>query len=204
MAMPDRRYTFDVRRRDTDISEVVEAYLLHQRRPSVRAVFDHFYRYVEVDSRAIWAGLPGHDDPPWDAETALAFATIAAAADSYLDTHCWVFSDATFITLMSSLMHMEIITMPFVAFRPTRPGEHEFFVTLERLSDEIPSAQCRDLCLASLKQLPASGTSTNAGLLATASSVPGYVLSDREVAMIEAKRRTLARIRGAVRFRRRR
>src|ERR1700689_768593 len=41
LAMPDRRYTFDVRRRDSDVSEVVEAYLLHLRRPAIRATFDH-------------------------------------------------------------------------------------------------------------------------------------------------------------------
>lgn len=54
LAMPDRRYTFDVRRRDSDVSEVVEAYLLHLRRPAVRATFDHFYRFVVVDPGAIW------------------------------------------------------------------------------------------------------------------------------------------------------
>ena len=37
LAMPDRRFTFDVRRRDSDVSEIVEAHLLGLRRPAVRA-----------------------------------------------------------------------------------------------------------------------------------------------------------------------
>ena len=53
LAMPDRRYTFDIRRRETDVSEIVEASLLQLRRPAVRATFDHFYRYVQVDPGAV-------------------------------------------------------------------------------------------------------------------------------------------------------
>jgi SAM-dependent methyltransferase len=58
IAVPDRRYTFDVRRRPSDISELVEAALLHLRRPSVRATFDHFYRHTAVDINQMWLGHP--------------------------------------------------------------------------------------------------------------------------------------------------
>lgn len=201
LAMPDRRYTFDVRRRDSDVSEVVEAYLLHLRRPAVRATFDHFYRFVVVDPGAIWAGLPGHDNPPLDAETAIAFATKAATTDAYLDTHCWVFSDATFVELMATLMQMRLVTLPFVAYRPTQPGDFEFFVTLERADDDLTPEEIRARCLASIPSLPsATSKSPGNGVAAAASSLPRYVLSERELALIEAKRKAMASIRAVGRL----
>ena len=205
LAMPDRRYTFDVRRRDSDISEIAEAYLLHLRRPAVRATFDHFYRFVPVDPDAIWAGLPGHNNPPPDAETALAFATKAATTDAYLDTHCWVFSDATFVELMATLMQMGLVDLPFVAFRPTQPGDFEFFVTLGRADDDLSPEQRRARCLASVPTLPsATSKAPGNGVDSAASSLSHCVPSDRERALIEAKRKAMASIRAAGRFRRRR
>jgi SAM-dependent methyltransferase len=206
LALPDRRYTFDVRRRNSDISEVVEAYLLNLRRPAVRAIFDHFYRYVAVDPGAIWGGRPGHNDPPEDVETALAFATKAATTDAYLDTHCWVFSDATFVALIATLMQMDLVTMPFVAFRTTQPGEFEFFVTFEKPPDGLSPEELRALCLDSVPTLPGATTrSAPRSTAATSSSVSSYVLSDREVAVIDMKRKAMASIRGgAARLKRRR
>jgi SAM-dependent methyltransferase len=198
LAMPDRRYTFDVRRRDTDISELVEAYLLHLRRPAVRATFDHFYRFVVVDPGAIWAGLPGHNDPAPDAETALAAATKVATTDAYLDTHCWVFSDSRFVALIGTLMQMGLVDMPFAAFRPTQPGDHEFFVTFERLDDGLSPEQRRRRCLASIPTLP-SGASSLPGL-----PLPHSLLSEREWALIQWKRKAMESIRAAGRFRHRR
>ncbi len=205
LALPDRRYTFDVRRRDSDISEVVEAHLLHLRRPAVRAIFDHFYRYVAVDPGAIWDGLPGHDNPPLDTETAVAFATKAATTDAYLDTHCWVFSDATFVALIASLMQMDLVTLSFVAFRPTRPGDFEFFVTFERADGDLSQAERRARCLGSVPAIPsAAAQPSGTDVAARTSSVSRYVLSDREVALVEAKRKAMAKIRTAARVARRR
>jgi SAM-dependent methyltransferase len=204
LAMPDRRYTFDVRRRDTDISEIVEAYLLHFRRPAVRATFDHFYRFVAVDTGAIWAGLPGHNNPPPDAETAIAFATKAATTDAYLDTHCWVFSDASFVELMATLMQMGLVDLPFVAFRPTQPGGFEFFATLERAEEDLSPEQRRARCLASVPTLPPATAKAPSIGDSAASPLSPFMVSDRERALIEAKRKAMATIRAAGRFRRRR
>ena len=198
LAMPDRRYTFDIRRRETDVSEIVEASLLHLRRPAVRATFDHFYRYVQVDPGAVWAGLPGHDNPPPDAETAIAFATKSATTGAYLDTHCWVFSDATFVQLMATLMQMDLVTLFFVAFRPTQPGDFEFFVTLERPPDGLTTDQRRALCLGSVPIVASEASTPPSGGLATAaSSGHAYVLSDREIALIDVKRKAINRMRAA-------
>jgi SAM-dependent methyltransferase len=195
LAMPDRRYTFDVRRRDTDISEIVEAYLLHLRRPSVRAIFDHFYRFVAVNSGAIWAGEPGHEDPAPDAITALAFATKAATTNVYLDTHCWVFSDSTFVDLVATLIGMDLVTLSFVSFHPTQAGESEFFVTLERPSIDLTRDDLKALCVRSVPAMPLGAPIRTASVALAAADRDHYILSGREVALLRAKRNAMARMR---------
>jgi hypothetical protein len=97
------------------------------------------------------------------------------------------------------------VTMSFVAFRPTQPGDFEFFVTLERPDDDLSPEQRRASCLASVPALPsATSQSRVGGVPAGAPSGPPYVLSEREVALIEAKRKAMARARAAKRFMRRR
>lgn len=207
VALPDRRYTFDVRRRDSDVSEVIEAYLLGLRRPAVRATFDHFYRYVEVDPIAIWRGLPGHDDPPPDAQTAVAIATQAAKTDAYLDTHCWVFSDASFIQLMATLMSMGFVNLRFVAFWPTQAGDFEFFVTLERLADDLSREQRSEQCMASVPALPPAKSNPLRNGVATSAApdtgITDILVSPLERRLIEAKRWLMARVRSATRRRHR-
>jgi SAM-dependent methyltransferase len=199
LAMPDRRFTFDVRRRDSDVSEIVEAHLLGLRRPAVRATFDHFYRYVAADPGALWDGERGHDDPPFDADTALAFATKAAKTGAYLDTHCWVFSDATFVGLITTLMGMGLVTLTFVSFTPTQPGDIEFYVTMERGPDGLPPDERKARALASLPDV--SGVAAKeAGIgMATSASGTRVVLSARELSLINAKRKVMAAARSPFR-----
>jgi len=132
LVVPDRRYTFDVRRRPSDIAELVEAHLLGLRRPAARATFDHFYRHVDVDTSALWRGEPGHADPPMDVRGTMASVARALRNGEYIDTHCWVFSDAEFAEMLRLLMASGLVDLRVVAMVPTRVNEFEFFVTLER------------------------------------------------------------------------
>jgi SAM-dependent methyltransferase len=138
LCAPDRRFTFDVRRRDTDIADVIEAHLLGLRRPALGATFDHFYRHVPVDAPALWRGERGHDDPPLNLMGALGIARTAATTSQYIDTHCWVFSDAGFVSLLRTMMQADLIDLHVVSFTPTRINDIEFFITLEKAGDALP------------------------------------------------------------------
>lgn len=132
LIVPDRRYTFDLRRRPSDIAELVEANLLRLRRPAPRATFDHFYRHVDVDTAAIWRGERGHPDPPMRLSETMESVARALRADEYVDTHCWVFSDLEFAEMLRLLMASGLLDLRLVSITPTRVNEFEFFVTLER------------------------------------------------------------------------
>jgi hypothetical protein len=78
-------------------------------------------------------------------------------------------------------------------------------VTFERAPDGLSPEELQTLCLASLPTLPEATTRSAPRAAATSSSVSSYVLSDREVAVIDMKRKAMASIRGgASRLKRRR
>ena len=58
LAIPDRRYCFDALRPPTTVGQILQAHFDQDTRPSVRAVFDHFSKAVEIDLQATWRGEP--------------------------------------------------------------------------------------------------------------------------------------------------
>jgi SAM-dependent methyltransferase len=201
LVIPDRRLTFDVRRRPSDLSEVVEAYLLRLRRPSLRATFDYFSRSLEVDTAALWHGRPAYPDNAtanisqgWDC------ASRAARTGDYIDTHCWVFSDAEFVQLIGDLVRMSLVDFRFVGFAGALVGDLEFFAVLERLDSNLSSADKISVALASLPgpddmatvPLPSHSRGSEPY---DPLEVWGDTLSKREIAIIIGKRSVMARAR---------
>jgi SAM-dependent methyltransferase len=194
LVIPDRRVTFDVRRRPSDMAELVEAHLLRLRRPALRATFDHFSNYIPVDTGALWNGVQAYPaNSPINLTMGWEYAVRAARTDEYIDTHCWVFSDAEFVALMGDLMRMGLLDFRFAGFTPTQVGDFEFFAVLERLDDAMSPA---DRLERSLGSLPGTGTLTRFPLRTPdPSAALAEVLSARESAVILGKRRAMAKAR---------
>jgi SAM-dependent methyltransferase len=200
LVIPDRRFTFDVRRRPSDVAEMVEAHLLHLRRPALRATFDHFSRHIEVDTGALWRGQQAYPQgSPINLLQGLEAARKAAQTGEYIDTHCWVFSDAEFVDRIGELARMNLMEFRFVGFTPAPVDDLEFFAVLERLDAELSPPDRVSIALASLP-----------GSDAMASAPPpfpdpfdpmkltGASLSQREVSLIRRKRMLMARARTVV------
>ena len=56
LVVPDKRFTFDYKRPLTTFGELLEAYFLGRKRPSVTAVYDHFSTAISVDTNDVWTG----------------------------------------------------------------------------------------------------------------------------------------------------
>lgn len=191
LCVPDRRFTFDVRRRYSDIAEVIEAHLLGLRRPAPRAIFDHFYRYVDAaDPVALWQQSVHYDDIPLNAAGALELATAGANTDVYLDTHCWVVSDASFLGLFQTLAELDLLDFFVVSFTPTQLGDHEFFVTLERLPSGLSADERLQRILASIPAAP-TPLPESADPSADDGAAVGFITSSREQAAIRVKRKVV-------------
>ena len=138
--VPDKRFTFDIRRRCTEISDVIEAYFAKRTRPSFGQIYDHFAQVVTVDAEVAWRNtdvaetlpiVPGNGP-----QLALDLCRHSLELDAYVDTHCSVFTPFSFFRLMREMIDLgPDVALPFllIDFVPTPTYDMEFFVALEML-----------------------------------------------------------------------
>jgi hypothetical protein len=191
LAIPDKRYCFDINRRETDPSDVVGAWLDGATRPSLATVYEFYARVTAVNAGQAWAGAYGQQTVEDDVEQGLEFARRAADSDDYVDVHCWTFTPASFLATLRTLFRLGLTSFRVIEFTPTLPNELEFFCALERLPRALDRAQRVVVQLASL---PAS--SDDEHRLDDGTQV--MVLSALEVRLVEAKRRALTTLRRLV------
>jgi len=128
LAIPDRRFTFDRLRRESSLADMVEAYLLRRRQPSIAQVFDACSGAVAVDAAAAWRGdlVLDPDAPLAQAPNALKLAASLLSHPRYLDAHVWVFTPQSFLEVARALTALELFPFTIDAFHPTEPGGIEF------------------------------------------------------------------------------
>jgi hypothetical protein len=137
MAIPDRRYTFDLLRRETQLHEVLEAHLIHARIPSVGRVLDQVINLRDVDLVAVWNGtldLPAmRKGRP--IEGAMNLARDVLENGAYHDVHCWVFTPRSFSELMLVLAENGHLPFECRALQDTERGDLEFLCVLRKSGD---------------------------------------------------------------------
>ena len=138
LVVPDRRYSFDMMRPDTTLSEWIESYLLQRRHPSVRSVFDNFALPVDPEGRNVWVGSfePG-SVPVMDGhgpKTALPIAT-RAAKGQYIDAHCSVFSPWSLVDLFRQAANLDLFPFRVAGIWPTDYRDTEFSILLKPWND---------------------------------------------------------------------
>ena len=131
LAIPDRRFTFDLLRPESTLGEMVEAHLTGYVRPSIRQVFDSYERTRPVDIAQAWAEDLTRTLGPIPAKLQSAFALVRdLQAGRYIDSHCWVFTPASFLAMLEAMQALGWCGYRIEAFHPTDPGDHEFHVRL--------------------------------------------------------------------------
>jgi SAM-dependent methyltransferase len=198
LVIPDKRYCFDLNRRTTEISDVVDAHLRQLRRPSFKQVYDFIAKEVTgpVDTAAIWAGTADYsgavrsdvEDPD---VAALQLCRTVATTDAFVDVHCNVFTPASFLELYEKLARLGFIDFEIAYFAPTEPNNLEFFVSLRRLVPTPDRAATLQRQLASIPRLPTPTTPEGARPDSPAVDTSTMEVSDLERRLIATKRRAL-------------
>ena len=137
LAIPDRRFTFDLRRRETSLAEWVEADLLDFATPSPRQIFDHLSQVRHVAPGEPWQMSKSGVDyaPMLGAErerVALEKMQQAMQTGRYLDIHCSVFTPATFMELFAGATRLGLINLCIDRLLATSPNSFEFYVSLRK------------------------------------------------------------------------
>jgi SAM-dependent methyltransferase len=139
LAVPDRRFTFDYFRRESDLPEVLTSYIERTRVPHPFSLLDYCLNAVDVDVREAWQkkridASSGRRHHTW--EGALHLARDAFENGTYHDVHCWVFTPRSFARLMRALCRMSLLDFACESFCDTARNEIEFSVILRRSHDQ--------------------------------------------------------------------
>lgn len=137
LAVPDKRYTFDMNRRETVLGDVLESYVRKCRVPNAGRILDFALNMGSVDVVEAWAGkvMPQAVKRGYTDADALALARDAEVNGAYHDVHCWVFTPLSFMSLMAAMSRMGL--MPFACewISTTRQNTFEFFVAMRPEDD---------------------------------------------------------------------
>jgi SAM-dependent methyltransferase len=144
LALPDNRFSFDVLRAPTRITDLVANWVLRARRPQMPNMLDFRLHYAPaVDGQGIYEGRfdlatlrPAHD-----LDIVVKFARrMLEEPDLYLDVHCWVFHPRQFVGLMARLAEMGLLGFACAGLIDTAPPLFEFYVFLRPCADPAEAA----------------------------------------------------------------
>ena len=140
LALPDKRFSWDYLRAETDISAVLAAYAVKARRPQVREVVDFkVHAAPSIDNLKIYSGEYGPADvtPLHDLAHVLWCArAIINDPKLYIDVHCWVFTPRSFALLMAQMARFGLLDLACVDFTDSAIERgFEFFISLTPSTD---------------------------------------------------------------------
>lgn len=203
LAIPDRRYTFDVLRPATTVGQILQAHHQHDRTPSVRAVYDHFRSVVSAAAGDLWHGrVATEDDRMYDLDETLTQLRVARDEGKYVDAHVWLFTPSSFLEQLAELGRLGLIDFWVDEIVPTPALELEFYACLRRIprdaraGDRTALLARSPLTVADIRlpepepePEPEAEPEPQPEPNPAPESVPDLVPSPREVTLIRLKRR---------------
>lgn len=136
LVVPDKRFTFDVARDESRMSDVLAAHIANARSPQPQAILDFVLNARHgVNAARIWLGQQSQGEPAHSFEDAIAVAKNAIETGTYHDVHCWVFTPARFAQICAALTEHGLLNMSCVEFFDTASNELEFHVHMQVCDD---------------------------------------------------------------------
>lgn len=142
LAVPDRRFTFDILRQETRLSDIVYAHLVGAKTPSAFHILDARLNSRRVDLAAAWRNELDHDclHPSFAFDDVIGTAQHVIDHANYMDTHCWVFTPRHFAELFENACAIGLVKFKFEYFYDTAENHLEFFVGLKPCTDPQEAA----------------------------------------------------------------
>lgn len=133
LAVPDRRYCFDVHRPPTTTGQAIAAHDRGDTRPSIRAVYDFMQSAVFADTAGLWRGErpPSRGDRMHQLHQTRA-AMDRARAGEYVDSHVWTWTPDELLTLLRDLRELDLCDW-YVEQLVELPSSVEFHAVMRRL-----------------------------------------------------------------------
>ncbi len=132
LAIPDRRYSFDLLRRETTLTDLIDAHLRGAKRPSPGQVFDLNANAVAHDHVAAWFAPPVVPPRHYASRGWALGQARAAQAGTYIDVHCSVFTARSLLELLEGLLELELLPYRLERFHVAPVGSAEMSLVLRR------------------------------------------------------------------------
>jgi SAM-dependent methyltransferase len=142
LALPEKDGCFDVFRRTTDFATLLEHWVWESRTPTPGQIYDFLSHNVAVPADPPGAPATGQPFGPAPAienctrhytdEAAFHFAMRHFADDTYMDTHCSVFTQESLVRGFSTARQLGILNIEIM---PPVAGWREFFVAFRKLGE---------------------------------------------------------------------
>jgi SAM-dependent methyltransferase len=131
LAVPDKRYCFDILRPLSSTGDILDAFVEKRTRHTPGKVFDLPANLCDRNGVSGWYhGAPGDLALRYDLRHAKELFENAQTTSDYLDTHAWMYTPSSFRLILGDLNEMNLLELREDKFRDTYG--FEFFVTLSR------------------------------------------------------------------------
>jgi SAM-dependent methyltransferase len=159
LVLPDKRFTFDAKRRLTRVADLLDAYWRKLLRPSPSQIYDSIVNTCAsgVDLSTNWrrgfvdTSIPSDKLPPAEA---LDIARRSAESGEYVDSHCWVFTPRSFLEVMAEAHLLGLLPLDLRTFRETGFREAEFYAILAKPDEGANASHSWHTALAELDACP--------------------------------------------------
>ena len=131
---PDKRYTFDIKRRNSTFSDLLAAYLERRERPTLSQLADQICNACKVTPIDAWARRVNSANAEYinSRESAIKRLRDLAGKPHYTDCHCWVFDDRGFVETLGEVIVQLGFPAEICAFTPTPRNSNEFYLSLRK------------------------------------------------------------------------
>jgi hypothetical protein len=146
LAVPDKRFTFDVMRPVSPCALFIDNWLRKERRPTPAHVFDAFSQVVKVELEEFTGLSKGILDPKtltriFTDESALALTRETLDQGLYRDCHTYVFTPRSFLEVLRLLISTGILKARILDFYDTAILAQEFIAVLQKTDEVDVSAE---------------------------------------------------------------
>ncbi|MCI0557156.1 MAG: class I SAM-dependent methyltransferase [Nitrososphaera sp.] len=129
LAVPDKRFCFDVLRPVSTIGHIIQAHIEKRTRHTPGTIFDHVLMYATREGQITWPETAaGHISVTYPLAMAAEALQRATDATGYNDAHAWQHTPSSFrlaVQMMNALGYLSLKELRFEA-----PGGFEFFISL--------------------------------------------------------------------------
>ena len=136
LSVPDKRYTFDIVRRCTVLSDLLFNFEHKKKKPSFYDIFDHLYYHKAIKAKDVWDGnYKSIIEKNRFSSVQQAYTEAEKLSTlEYADVHVHVYTKDSFVELITLLRDLNLINFTLDFVDEVEPQYNEFHVILGKVS----------------------------------------------------------------------